>query len=787
METEERNSNRQERPQTRNVVFDHFDTELSRSQIIIRDFTEESNSTTANAFSDALVDAARKASSVKISGAKSSRTYVGEMAIALKKTHHSSSSNFNNDSRASGSSDDTGTGYSRNVVTATGTSTQTGTTTSSGDDGESSRELGSAVGSSENSTISSLFDLTHGRHRCQHHRSSRNNTATEPGAKLNESQGRLADGSGLQLPSYHGLDQFSTRPATVVASTIPPPNAGANSLSGNGGEAERDDLLQRHREPGYHTIRKTFSRLPKRNGSSFHRPTMETSSTKDHWMRKHIRDKYGYSISGCTSEGTPHANRKKKAIHCSNSNKDDAKPRRALPSSYFKDSNEGNGGGSSSGSGTEGGYLGSAESKENESSSSPSVSSSEDMSKGRRSLKDKAKTRAAAIKSRKEQADESGDSSSSEIADFSSGTTSDNGDDGEPRRYIMDPFHSTSPSLSSSNEDDGASSEDGYEATYIHARNQILQGQEDVMRATEKRRAIKETNVAKVTSWSKPQIPKVNDPSGFVHDLSRSPIMTVGSDIMAHVLTFLPPPVILDVLTMPLSKEWRQTFTFQPELWRVLCLVEPFKAEIDDKDDHDVDDSGSEDSFGSIHGDVEEKRSPMLEKYKLLYTSFVRCMKYLAQIREDALNGKAPSYIDYGIAGSNAQQELVGPNKNLQNFLTKARKCQGGLSSAESSSSEEPQQVVAGLVSILGDDTCRKVREESLEKKSYISIESDLTSFFLAETKQKWIKDGKETEDRKLHDYKQATWAIGVGRPRKSAVTMELRNLLHRELDGIFY
>ena len=49
-------------------------------------------------------------------------------------------------------------------------------------------------------------------------------------------------------------------------------------------------------------------------------------------------------------------------------------------------------------------------------------------------------------------------------------------------------------------------------------------------------------------------------------------------------------------------------------------------------------------------------------------------MKYLSQIREDAINGRAPSYIDYGIAGGSGDaQTLVGKNKSLQKFLARAR------------------------------------------------------------------------------------------------------------------
>jgi len=695
-----------------NWVSGGCDRKLSLSQMIVRDLTDESNSTTADAFSNALVETALKAAPHATSGGESSSSVEDTMVMAHK-VHHSSSINSNQNSRTSGSSDDTRTGESGHLVTATGASTQTGTTTSSGDDGDSGGHDFGASGK-----CSASLEVTRGnhRHRYHHHHLPRSQTTQNTIIDSTNQQRREVDGCSLQLPSDDSISQLHTGPATVVASIMPPPMADANSSSGSAGEGEGDGLLQRHREPGYHTIRKTFSRLPKRIVSST-RPA-ESSSSEEQMTKKHIRGKHGYPN---LIDDPAKSQKKKKGRSNSRGRTNGSISRRSSPP-YFSDSNEGNGEGSSSGSGTEGGYMGSADSKENESSSSPSVSSTEDVgrmkSKRRRSFKNKDRT--ASMKVQDEQADDSGDSSSSEIADFSSGTTSENGEEGEPVRYALDSFHSTGTSLSSSNEDEGASSEDGYEATYMQAKNQILQGQQNLIDATaRKRRALMESSrEAKVSHWSNcRQVTENFSTSGFSHGHSLTPIMTIGSDIMAHVLTFLPPPVILDVLTMPLSKEWRQTFTFQPELWRVLCLVEPFKAEVDDNESRDVDDSCSEDSFGSLGRETQPSASPLLDKYRLLYTSFVRCMKYLAQIREDALNGNAPSYIDYGVAESQGPLNLVSHNRNLHHFLTKARKVQDDLSAA-SSSSEEPQQVVAGVASVpIEEQNKKRKRKHDRAKK----------------------------------------------------------------------
>mmetsp|Transcript_52403 Transcript_52403/g.58562 ORF Transcript_52403/g.58562 Transcript_52403/m.58562 type:complete len:286 (-) Transcript_52403:192-1049(-) len=145
---------------------------------------------------------------------------------------------------------------------------------------------------------------------------------------------------------------------------------------------------------------------------------------------------------------------------------------------------------------------------------------------------------------------------------------------------------------------------------------------------------------------------------------NRPPIVTVGCDVMAHILTFLEPPLILEILTMPFSKGWQQNFTSQSELWRVLCLVEPFKATFQDPLSSSavasaaaarattgvVVNAKSNDKNSSSSSSTENKR--LLDKYRLLYTSFVRCMKYISQIKDDAVHGRSPAYIDYGTASA---------------------------------------------------------------------------------------------------------------------------------------
>lgn len=154
----------------------------------------------------------------------------------------------------------------------------------------------------------------------------------------------------------------------------------------------------------------------------------------------------------------------------------------------------------------------------------------------------------------------------------------------------------------------------------------------------------------------------------------KPPILALGCDIMAHVLTFLEPPTILDVLTMPLSKDWLRSYTRQPELWRVLCLLDPFKARVDENDNgsenDDQDDDGSDDSY-PYDNNASVKMS--FGKYRLLYTSFVKCMRYLVRIKDDAVNGRPLSVIDSVSTEGNAPRNIA-TNQNLQEFLARARR-----------------------------------------------------------------------------------------------------------------
>lgn len=120
-----------------------------------------------------------------------------------------------------------------------------------------------------------------------------------------------------------------------------------------------------------------------------------------------------------------------------------------------------------------------------------------------------------------------------------------------------------------------------------------------------------------------------------------SPIFLLGYDIMTQVLAYLNPAEIVQVLTMPLSKDWRQSYTSNRDLWKVLCCMKPFN--LDDQDESSST-SSEDDSYCFLKW--QPTVSDALSRHRLMYTSFVRCMKYLNQIKEDSLNGKPPAGLD---------------------------------------------------------------------------------------------------------------------------------------------
>lgn len=142
-------------------------------------------------------------------------------------------------------------------------------------------------------------------------------------------------------------------------------------------------------------------------------------------------------------------------------------------------------------------------------------------------------------------------------------------------------------------------------------------------------------------------------------------IYDVGVDVMSKILTFLKPTDVYSMMTMPISKTFRATFSVPQNLWKILCLSEPFNAKVDRGKD------GSDDSISSypICKNLEVKHA--LGRYRLLYSSFVKCVKYLDRVKEDAKNGRTP-------AGTYDSEEnsvhSYADNSSLQQFFAEAHR-----------------------------------------------------------------------------------------------------------------
>ena len=128
----------------------------------------------------------------------------------------------------------------------------------------------------------------------------------------------------------------------------------------------------------------------------------------------------------------------------------------------------------------------------------------------------------------------------------------------------------------------------------------------------------------------------------------KASIYLLGQDCMAQVVLFLESPEIHTFLTAPLSKTWLARYAVPQELWKILCTSKPFCAKLDKS----VSGSGHSDvSLCSSSTSNEPDMLHLFGRYRLLYTSFVRCMKYLHRLQDDALNGRTPSPYGNGRKG----------------------------------------------------------------------------------------------------------------------------------------
>jgi len=166
-------------------------------------------------------------------------------------------------------------------------------------------------------------------------------------------------------------------------------------------------------------------------------------------------------------------------------------------------------------------------------------------------------------------------------------------------------------------------------------------------------------------------------------------IYSLGHDAMANIASFLHPQETHSFLTTPLSKTWLQTYTAPQELWKILCTSKPFYAMLPSGGESG--DDGSTSSY-PLCNDLQMRH--LFGKYRLLYASFVRCMKYLNRLQDDALNGREPS-----VTATSNPSDMYPFNNNvsLKAYFAKARRIvrshrNGGIESQESLSSDSSNE-----------------------------------------------------------------------------------------------
>lgn len=162
-------------------------------------------------------------------------------------------------------------------------------------------------------------------------------------------------------------------------------------------------------------------------------------------------------------------------------------------------------------------------------------------------------------------------------------------------------------------------------------------------------------------------------------DTSPNPFLMLGSDVMLAVVSFLEPKETLDLLTMPLCKEWRLSYTSDQELWRTACCTDPFSADLASHSASASSYDDDDDSFCCLNGfNSSIANENVLGGHRLVYTSFVRCMNYLDRIQnKDGLGERSSSLKEPNESDPVNRFPTFGVTKSLKKFLS--RSSQSGL------------------------------------------------------------------------------------------------------------
>lgn len=169
------------------------------------------------------------------------------------------------------------------------------------------------------------------------------------------------------------------------------------------------------------------------------------------------------------------------------------------------------------------------------------------------------------------------------------------------------------------------------------------------------------------------------EPSSSAH------FLMLGSDVMVSVVSYLDPRETIDLLTIPLCKEWRRSYTSDEELWRTICCMEPFSADLpgDSASSHAsvlcCDKHMKDHENSALHGtnnfkNLSDNEIAIVES-RLIYTSFVRCMKYLDNIQNKNSQNERTFSTRTNLDETDEVQRLstFSVTKSLKKYLSRNR------------------------------------------------------------------------------------------------------------------
>lgn len=174
-------------------------------------------------------------------------------------------------------------------------------------------------------------------------------------------------------------------------------------------------------------------------------------------------------------------------------------------------------------------------------------------------------------------------------------------------------------------------------------------------------------NFQSAVKCTQPVTIKMKGPEPMKSDSNcqMTPFYDLGLDVMAKVLSYLHPIEVYKFASMPLSKMFKSVYSQPQDLWKILCLSEPFYAKVDKSLG-----PNDEDSISSYPICKNLDLKHVIGRYRLLYSSFIKCVRYLERMQEDSKSGKVPA----AAYPSDTENEIgpVGENASLKIFFAKA-------------------------------------------------------------------------------------------------------------------